>query len=408
MKSIISVVIPSLNEEVYLPILLEDLENQKEKSFEVIVVDAKSDDQTKLKALSFSKKLNLTFIESPQRNLSFQRNLGAKHAQGDYLFFLDSDSRINLNAIKRIKEYIEKEKKYIYLLHPIPSKKNFINALHFAILTKAVTVFDKLGKAFALGPAIVIEKNFFESINGFDEKAYVSEDQNLVIKARRKGIRAMLMPDVDYEYSMRRFENENWFILMGKYSFFTFITLFRGAVYTDLIKYKMGGEKYKAKKINSTHINPLISVVIPAYNEEKLIGKCVQAAMNQTFPHKYEVLVIDNNSSDNTAQIALSLGATVVPFIEKQGFAPTKQFGVYQSKADIIAFTDADSVVDKYWLENVYSVLQDPELMCVGGTILPLGKNLFLYFIFKSYDIFAKINQLFGKSLIWGPNMAIR
>ncbi len=404
MKPLISVIIPALNEELYLPLLLKDFEDQGENFFEVIVVDAKSEDQTKNKTLSFTDKLQLKYIESPERNLSYQRNLGAKHANGEYLFFLDADARIKGDTIQKIKEYILKEKRMIYLLFPKPSKKNFINSFHFSILTKAVVVFDKIGKAFALGPAIVIEKSFFKSIGGYDEKAYVSEDQNLVIKARRKGVRARFMPEVNYVFSMRRFENENWFILMGKYSLFTLITLFRGVVYTDAIKYEMGG-----KSIKHNNMKHLISVVIPAYNEEKLIKKCVEAVTNQTISRdKYEVLVVDNNSTDDTASIALGLGAKVIQFTEKQGFVPAKMFGVQKSSSDIVAFTDADSVVDKKWLENIYSMMKDEKIMCIGGTVLPTGKSISQKIMFRIYDIFARINQIFGVSLIWGPNMAIR
>lgn len=404
MKQLISVIIPALNEEQYLPLLLKDFENQTEKNFEVIVVDAQSEDQTKNKTLSFTNTLQLKYIESPERNLSYQRNLGAKHAHGDYLFFLDADARIDNNTIQKIEEYILRDKRLIYLLFPKPSKKNIINLLHFFILTNAVVAFDKIGKAFALGPAIVIEKKFFKTIEGYDEKAYVSEDQNLVIKARRKGVRARFMPDVNYVFSMRRFENENWFILMGKYSLFTLITLIRGVVYTDAIKYEMGG-----KNIKHNNMKYLISVVIPAYNEEKLIGKCVEAVTNQTISRdKYEVLVVDNNSTDDTARIALAHGATVIPFTEKQGFTPSKNYGVHKSSSEIIAFTDADSIVDKKWLESILIIMKKEKLMCIGGTILPTGKSIMQKFMFRLYDFFARINQLFGTSLIWGPNMAIR
>lgn len=156
-------------------------------------------------------------------------------------------------------------------------------------------------------------------------------------------------------------------------------------------------------------MKPLISVVIPAYNEEKLIGKCINALNQQTFPKdKYEVLVIDNNSSDDTAKIARKAGARVIHFTKEQGFVPAKKFGVSQASAEVIAFTDADSIPDKQWLENIYLLMQEKTLMCVGGTILPTENNMFLYLLFTFYDGLARINQFFGISLIWGPNMAVR
>src|SRR6266480_923896 len=97
-----SIIIPTLNEEHYLPKLLTDLQKQTQQNFEVIVVDGKSEDNTKEQAISFAKKLPLKFIETPTRNVSHQRNLGAKHALGAYLFFLDADTRIDRDTIEKI------------------------------------------------------------------------------------------------------------------------------------------------------------------------------------------------------------------------------------------------------------------------------------------------------------------
>ena len=153
-----------------------------------------------------------------------------------------------------------------------------------------------------------------------------------------------------------------------------------------------------------------ISVVIPAFNEEQLIGKCIKALKNQTFPKKdYEILVIDNKSTDKTAEIAKKLGVTVIPYNQKQGFSVTKQFGVKQAKGEIIAITDADSIPDAHWLETIDKVMQDQNLVCVGGTVLSTeDEDKLVNLSFVVYDFFTKVNQLFGISLIWSPNMAIR
>lgn len=151
-----------------------------------------------------------------------------------------------------------------------------------------------------------------------------------------------------------------------------------------------------------------ISIVIPAFNEEKLIGKCVEAVKNQTFPkEEYEILVIDNNSTDKTAEIAEKLGATVVPYNKRQGFSFAKQFGTLAAKGEIIAITDADSIPDANWLETIDRLIQNKNLMCIGGTVLS-AEGALVNFPFILYDFFARINQLFGISLIWGPNMAVR
>jgi glycosyltransferase involved in cell wall biosynthesis len=245
MQPLISIIIPALNEEQYLPYLLEDLVKQTEHNFEVIVVDGHSDDKTREKALAFVDKLPLRVIESPKRNLSFQRNLGAKHAKSDYLFFFDADFRIDPPMLKKLGEAITSQKAQLYLPVPKPANKKLYDKVSFATGIKIVELGDKLGIAYAIGPAIVITKELFNKIKGFDEKAYVSEDQNLIIKARKAKVRPVFLPQVYYYFSMRRFEKENRFLLTAKYSLFTIITLFKGAVYTDSISYKMGGKVEK-------------------------------------------------------------------------------------------------------------------------------------------------------------------
>ncbi len=112
----------------------------------------------------------------------------------------------------------------------------------------------------------------------------------------------------------------------------------------------------------------LISVMVPAFNEEKGIGQCLAALKEQNFPkNSYEVVVVDNNSTDKTAQIAQKAGVKVV-FEKKQGGVFTLRKGCSLAKGDVIAFTDADSLVPRDWLQKIYQAFQkDPDIVCVGG-----------------------------------------
>lgn len=154
---------------------------------------------------------------------------------------------------------------------------------------------------------------------------------------------------------------------------------------------------------------PLITVIIPAYNEEKLIGRCIEALMRQTLPRdKYEILVIDNNSTDKTSETARLAGAKVIYYDERKGASPSRNYGTLKANGDIIAYTDADSIPRNDWLETAYSLMQNRKFMCLGGQVLPTGKSMIMEFIFSSYNILALVNQIFHISLIWGPNMIVR
>lgn len=134
----------------------------------------------------------------------------------------------------------------------------------------------------------------------------------------------------------------------------------------------------------------LVSVVIPAYNEEKIIGKCLESLKNQDFPkNKYEIIVVDNNSTDKTAEIAKKYGVKVVKE-NKRGIAFARQKGLISSKGKIVCQTDADTILPKYWLKRVYAIFKtDRKIVGVGG-----GYEFFdtKSFIFKIICRFVSIS----------------
>lgn len=156
---------------------------------------------------------------------------------------------------------------------------------------------------------------------------------------------------------------------------------------------------------------PFVSVVICAYNEEKGITNCIAAVKNQTYPKKrYEIVVVDNASTDKTAEVARLSGARVV--IEKhKGIAYARQKGSLSAKGEIIAFTDADTLVPKNWLESLIGPFEkDENLVAFGGTYRittgsPLAKFVINHGMYYLY-LFARI--ITGGWILIGPNMAYR
>src|SRR4030042_1929958 len=103
----ISIVIPTLNEEKFLPSLLSSLVEQSKKVFEIVVVDGSSKDKTVAIAQSFASDLpKLQVIVGQKANLPRQRNIGAKATTGEWLVFIDADSVVFPHFIERISTYI--------------------------------------------------------------------------------------------------------------------------------------------------------------------------------------------------------------------------------------------------------------------------------------------------------------
>jgi len=152
-----------------------------------------------------------------------------------------------------------------------------------------------------------------------------------------------------------------------------------------------------------------ISVVVSAFNEEKNLPHCLTALTNQTFPKSdYEILVVDNNSTDKTEEIAKSFGARVIKE-KRQGNTYAVSTGYNMADGEIIASTDADTVVEKNWLEVINNTFLDKNVVGASGAVIVHSKNkLFKSISEKSYSLFLRINFLIGKAHFSGFNFAVR
>lgn len=108
----------------------------------------------------------------------------------------------------------------------------------------------------------------------------------------------------------------------------------------------------------------MVSVVIPALDEEEGIGSCLRALRAQTVPA--EIIVVDNGSVDGTVEIAQRY-ADQVHVLPGRSLRDIKQFGVEAASNDIIVTTDADTVAPPEWLEKLLRHFSDPRVVAVGG-----------------------------------------
>jgi glycosyltransferase involved in cell wall biosynthesis len=151
-----------------------------------------------------------------------------------------------------------------------------------------------------------------------------------------------------------------------------------------------------------------ISVVIPAFNEEAFLPLLLESLKKQTFTLPYEVIVVDNNSTDKTAEIARKFGARVI-FEKNPGYAYACNAGFAAASGKIIARADADYVQPKDWLEKIWNTFEkDTKLAAVGGPIYPLESTFVensLYY--PSILIWMYLLKGLGRGFLF-PNMAVR
>ena len=204
-KPFFSIIIPCLNEEKTLPNLLSDLEDQTFKDFEVIVVDAKSDDKTVANAKSFSKGFSkFQIITSSKRNVAHQRNLGSNLAQGVYIVFMDADVVIPNNFLGELCISLEKNQADIQtslFSTDYPRLQENIAAG----LTNILVILTNIIKNPIINESmLVVKRDCFRVLKGFDEKFHNDEGDNLVRRAKQTGMRYVLSRKPTYQFSYRR------------------------------------------------------------------------------------------------------------------------------------------------------------------------------------------------------------
>ena len=158
-----------------------------------------------------------------------------------------------------------------------------------------------------------------------------------------------------------------------------------------------------------TKINNLrVSVVIPVYNEADSLGACLEAISLQT-TKPFEVIVVDNNSSDDTAAVAREFGFVRLITEKKQGVTHARTRGFNAARGDIIGRIDADTLVPKDWVANVQRLFADPTLSAVSGSAD------YYDFVWEAFanridrhcrSYLATMMQ--ERMFLWGANMAMR
>lgn len=155
--------------------------------------------------------------------------------------------------------------------------------------------------------------------------------------------------------------------------------------------------------------SPTVSVIIATYNEQKLIAKCLAALSAQTMaPH--EIIIVDNNSRDNTVAIVKKLGFKVTRE-PRQGVRFAQKTGFDAASGDVITRIDADSIAAPGWVAAVSASFIDPTVVAATGSVgiaelSPHGRYWFRWVarVFK----FVNDRRLGIVPVVYGHNLAVR
>jgi glycosyltransferase involved in cell wall biosynthesis len=121
------------------------------------------------------------------------------------------------------------------------------------------------------------------------------------------------------------------------------------------------------------------SIIIPVFNSEKTLPACLKSLSQQSI-NPFEIIVVDDGSSDNSVKTAKAFNATVLKQ-EHAGPAKARNFGAKTAGGDVLVFIDADCVAEKNWLEEMIRPFHSPAVVGVQGAYLTKQKSLTARFV---------------------------
>ncbi|MFH1036835.1 MAG: glycosyltransferase [Patescibacteria group bacterium] len=226
----ISIIIPSLNEEKYLPRLLESIRQQIfDEKYETIVADAGSEDKTAIIAADFGCKIT-DGGDLPAKG----KNSGVKIATGDIILFADADTVLPADFLeKATKEFRQRNLGVAsFYIKPNDKKYNFLYKILFNIPSRITEKFFPQAMN-----VIMIKKDIHEKIGGFNGAIRLGEELDYIRRGEKIGRFGVISSVVPY-ISARRFERDGWIKTWSKYFLCQLYMIFFGPVTSDIFKYK--------------------------------------------------------------------------------------------------------------------------------------------------------------------------
>jgi glycosyltransferase involved in cell wall biosynthesis len=327
----VSVIIPVYNGDKFLEEAIKSVLSQEYDSLECIVVDDGSIDDSAAVAKKFEQ---VVYLYQDNAGVASARNRGVRNASGEYLAFLDADDLWDHKKLAIQIRYLERNPELGYSL----TKHSLFLADGMQELPAWVRKhqFDQKMTAY-IPSALVVRKSVFEAVGEFNEHYKIGDDTDWFLRARDAGIKLGIIEDV---LLYKRVHPQ---CLSSQ---------------TELAKKNL--LKLVKASLQRARFADKVSVIVPVYNGEKYLKKALDSALGQS-AKPCEVLVIDDGSTDTTAELARQYGERI-RYIRKSngGAAAARNDGIQKAAGDYVAFLDADDYWNIQKLEFQLQEIQKP------------------------------------------------
>ncbi len=335
----ISVLIPVYNGEKYIFKAIESVIAQTYADYEIIVVDDGSTDDTAMIVKSFPM---VKYVHQPHSGVSVARNRGIRESRGSVIAFIDADDMFAETKLERQAAYLSEHPDCMICYTEI---SNFTDLNVSELTDRQSRIMN--ARVENILPSACIRRSVFSVCGFFDVNLPYGEDTEWIHRVKLMNVGEI--HTIEEKLYLRRIHNEN---LSLTHEFKGAATmkpiLAKGAVNSIMMR---SGRK--------------VSVIIPAYNAEKYLEEALESVYRQNWLGEIEIIVVDNNSTDNTLKIAKQYNCIVLSE-PRRGAAFARNAGIAAASGDFIFLLDADD----YLCENAADILFKPmygakETQCV-------------------------------------------
>lgn len=338
----ISCILPAYNEQQRIGRVLDVITNHPLID-EVIAINDGSTDGTGKIIQNYNKIKLITHEINKGKSMSVYN--GIMKAQGEHILLLDTD--LTGLTVSDITE----------LIMPVIEKKADIS---ISLRGNTPRPWKWIGLDYISGERVfkkdLIEEhiNLIPHLRGFGLEVFLNQ---YIIK-NKKGIAVVYWPNVKSPIKYKTF------LKYFKVNSIVYMTI---EILHNVPIWKIYSQIAKMRKLRITK-KLKISLVIPAYNEEKYIGECLHSAITNGQGRFHEIIVIDNASTDRTTEIAKSFEGVRVIREEKKGLTFARQRGYLEATGDILAYVDSDTRLPiDYYDRIIKEFSKDSTLACFSG-----------------------------------------
>ncbi len=345
-----SVITPSFNQGEYIEQTIRSVIAQDYPSFEHIVIDGGSTDQT----ISILRKYpHLTWISEEDSGQSDALNKGFRMVTGDIIAWINSDDWYEPIAFKIVEEFfaVNCDKNVVM------GDCNLVDSIGkvFGKVVNSERGFDEIkkywvGESIPTQPAIFFRKKLLDEFGFLDESLHFAMDFDLWMRFAQKN-RFFHLNRVVANYRFHHAAkggDQDW-------------TKFK-------YEWKMVYKRYAAPNIES----PKITVLMPVYNGERYLREAIDSVLNQTFTD-FELLIVNDSSTDGSLEIAKTYDDPRIRLIENEynlGVVATRNKGLASSRGEYIAMLDCDDVAFPSRLAEQAAFLDThPEFSMIGSWV---------------------------------------